>query len=102
MPGRPSLLDASDTAQGEAARASAGWKLRVGELHLGEKLRLNRPPQEREKDPRQTPLSHEVGRVVAGLAANGGGGHVPVLLLVWAALSALRSSRKTWLVRQRH
>jgi hypothetical protein len=32
-------------------------------------LRLNRSPEERRADPRDTPLSHDIGRICAGLAA---------------------------------
>ena len=56
--------------------AVANWKARVGELRLGPGLRLNRSKSEREADPRETPLSHDIGRVAAGIAAKGTGGLV--------------------------
>jgi len=33
-------------------------------------MRLNRPAQERKLDPRETPLSHQLGTLCAGLAAD--------------------------------
>jgi NAD(P)-dependent dehydrogenase (short-subunit alcohol dehydrogenase family) len=39
----------------------------VEEVRVG--LRLNRSPEERRADPRDTPLSHDIGRICAGLAA---------------------------------
>lgn len=45
------------------------WNIRVGELRLGDGLRLNRSASERESDPRHRPLSRDVGAVVAGMAA---------------------------------
>ena len=53
------------------------WKIRVGELRLGDGLRLNRTPEERARDPRDRPLSHDLGQIVAGMAAKGKGGYVP-------------------------
>ena len=54
--------------------AAGNFGARVGELRLGTGIRLNRPKSERESDPRETPLSHDIGSVVAGIAAKGEGG----------------------------
>lgn len=54
----------------------AGWASRVGELRLGSGLKLDRPEAERESEPRERPLSHTIGSVVAGMAAKGAGGLV--------------------------
>ena len=51
-------------------------KINVGELHLGAGLRLNRPMAERESAPRAEPLSHEIGKLIAGMAARGKGGYM--------------------------
>ncbi len=43
------------------------WRVRLGELRVG--LKLNRPQAERRQDPRERPLSHDIGAVCAGMAA---------------------------------
>ena len=42
--------------------------LRVGELRVN--LRFNRPATERAADPRETPLTHDIGAICAGVAAS--------------------------------
>ena len=51
-----------------------GSTVRVSELRLGPGMRLNRPSAERESDPREKPLSQDIGRVVAGIVARGDSG----------------------------
>lgn len=38
-------------------------------------MRLNRPASERKLDPRETPLSHQLGKLCAGIAADASGSH---------------------------
>jgi hypothetical protein len=38
-------------------------------------MRLNRPASERKLDPRETPLSHQLGKLCAGIAADASSGH---------------------------
>uniref|UniRef100_A0A7S4ESW7 Ketoreductase (KR) domain-containing protein n=1 Tax=Chrysotila carterae TaxID=13221 RepID=A0A7S4ESW7_CHRCT len=47
--------------------SESNWPVRVSELRVG--LRLNRPASERAIDPRETPLSNDIGEIVAGIAA---------------------------------
>ena len=44
-----------------------GSMIRVSELRLGAGIRLNRPEKESKMDPREHPLSEEIGTVVAGI-----------------------------------
>lgn len=53
-----------------------GSKVRAGELRLGRLIRINRPQSEREANPREVPLSHDIGQIVAGIVAQGEGGLV--------------------------
>jgi hypothetical protein len=46
---------------------SAHTQVNVEELRIG--LRFNRSAEERAADPRDTPLSHDLGSICAGLAA---------------------------------
>lgn len=46
--------------------------VRVSELRV--EMRLNRPASERKLDPRETPLSHQIGSVCAGFACDAKGG----------------------------
>ena len=39
-------------------------------------MKINRAPEERESEPRQRPLSADLGEIVAGMAATGPGGCV--------------------------
>lgn len=52
-------------------------QVRVNELRLGDGIRLNRAAAEREAEPRERPMSQDIGEVVAGLAASSEGGYVP-------------------------
>ena len=55
--------------------SDGGWPFaRVNELRLGEGLQINRPAGERERAPRPRPLSHDIGDIVAGMAAASAGG----------------------------
>jgi hypothetical protein len=45
-----------------------GSKIRLGELRVG--LKLNRQRRERMEEPRERPLSHDIGSICAGMAAS--------------------------------
>lgn len=68
------LIGLAATLCSEAERDS--WAVRVAELRLGQGLQLNRRATERERDPRKTPLSRDIGAVVASIAAKHKGGCV--------------------------
>ena len=68
-------LAAAMRSEAEASK----WGVRVGELRLGDELEMNRPKAEREAAPRSSPLSHDIGAVVAGIAAKGKGGQVAAM-----------------------
>lgn len=71
-----SVMGLAAALRSEAKDAS--WRVRMGEVRLGDGLRLNRSPMERASDPRAKPLSHDIGTIVAGMAASGAGGLVQV------------------------
>ena len=54
------------------------WKFHVGELRLGRDMRVNRPKAERESEPRERPLSHDIGEVVTGFVSEAKGGLLSV------------------------
>lgn len=55
-----------------ALRSETNQKLRVSEVRVG--LKFNRTVEERRAEPRETPLSHDVGTICAGIAAAEPGG----------------------------
>lgn len=65
-------LAATMRSEAEASKTM----VRVGDFQLGDGLRMNRPRAEREASPRSSPLSHDIGEVVAGLVMRGEGGKV--------------------------
>ena len=55
--------------------SDAAWPFaRVNELRLGGAMQINRPMSERQREPRSRPLSHDIGEIVAGMAASSADG----------------------------